>query len=223
MRRLLALLSLGLTVSCATIDEGGELPKFEKGRTESSRLQSSSCPNFQLPSSFRLVKSESGSNADLTIQAGNRELGRIQHRTQTWGQAFELRVGISERIAIAESRLFPWGMVIDIFDCERKKIGEIKENFYRSIFERLSILSVLDENLRLIAQSKHGTWLTSRVRVADSEGRPVLTMSRSSTSSDHWNIESHQQGRIDARVAAFFGAAKMYAEEGRAPKAKRRK
>jgi uncharacterized protein YxjI len=98
------------------------------------------CPAFQFPK--ELVLQERFWNFTVTFDVqdkdGKETLGKLESHFLTWTTKFTLKNKEGKLVATAVSRLLAWGTHIDVTDCEDKKIGEVKINFWKAALMKMN-------------------------------------------------------------------------------------
>lgn len=170
------------------------------------------CPESNLPSNYELTPRLSfGTSFSIRSSAGTH--GTVKQAWASFVRTFIYRNDRDEVVATARVNPFSWGTRIDVVDCQGIKIGELKEDVWKSFFKVKTSYLVMDQSGRQVGKSEKLDWGNTTFDLKDAGGRAVAHIERPWLRwADRWSVSVYDKSAIDERILIMIGAFKSAAD-----------
>jgi uncharacterized protein YxjI len=180
------------------------------------------CSAPELPASLELKETGwsmmAGSGyTSFEIRSGSQKLGKVEQKVLSWTRSFNYYDAQGSLLATARQAAFSWGVQVDIFDCNQKKIGTLKENLLKSWLKVETTYDILDAAGVKVATSEKQDWITTDFYLRDTGGRLVAELHRpwNTLFGESWKVTIHYSQALDPRLYIMVGAYKTSVDKER--------
>ncbi|MFC1523121.1 hypothetical protein ACFL6Y_12000, partial [Elusimicrobiota bacterium] len=130
------------------------------------------------PSEFTITERVISVTDTFEIEANKKKYGAITEALISLTKSFEYKDQNKKCVAKASAKLVSWGSHVVVTDCDKNKIGSIKENVVKSLFSVYTNYSILDAKDKEIAISEKVDWITTELTLTDKEGQVIVELKR---------------------------------------------
>lgn len=156
----------------------------------------------QLPNKFVITEDLVSIGTDFTLSGVS---GTIEEKVVSITTNFVLNINHS-KVAVAKQRLISIGSIVDIYDENDNKIGEIKEQIFKS-FGLYSSYEIYGKDGELIGTSEKHQLMTTKFTIKDTYGRVICTITRPTINlvTDKWTVKFDDiYDKYDKRLFVFI-------------------
>lgn len=174
------------------------------------------CPKMDKVKDFTISERVISIGTNFTLEDDKGELGRIEEKIISLTRAFLIYNKKNELVARGKKRMISWGSVVDVFDCNDKKIGSIEEKVVESLFSIKTKYRITDSMDRELASSDMLSLDVSRLEVKE-RNKTLLKMKRGFIQmfGDKWKVSVTSDTNIDQSLILLIPAFKTASDNSR--------
>ena len=168
------------------------------------------CPPTPLPATFSITERAFTWTTAFDVSSG----GSVTGDMWAWAPSFTYTDASGNIGATAKKTSYPWGVHIDVYDCNNVLVGSVQEKTFSYFSGYQTLYAILDANGKEVATSGKFGWFDTNFAINDPAGHPVASLDRPRVfvGGDTWNVQVSQPGIIDERVLIMTAAFKTEAD-----------
>jgi hypothetical protein len=171
-----------------------------------------SCPTVEFPERFQVKEEFFSFRSIFKLEQGSYQFGKIEQEIFTFRTTFQY-IDKATVLFSAKDKFWSFGTVIEVFDCQERKIGELRERVWESFFKVQTKYEVVDATGNIVGESIKQDWFDVDITIYDLQNRPVANFFRPAFQwfGDKWDADFYSDS-IDPRLLIFIPAFKTYVD-----------